>query len=70
MIRNISLFSAKLAEGRCRGLICSVLVVVLAFVVYFCIYIIFPNKESSAAIQGSYDYVIGNLLVLSINKLI
>lgn len=47
-----------IASRRCGGLLCSTLVVILALVVYLCIYIIYPNKESSASIKRSYDYII------------
>lgn len=66
MIGIISIFSDWIASRRCGGLLCSTLVVILALVVYLCIYIIYPNKESSASIKRSYDYVIGNSLILYI----
>lgn len=66
MIGIISIFSDWIASRRCGGLLCSTLVVILALVVYLCIYIIYTNKESSASIKRSYDYVIGISLILYI----
>ncbi|XP_052711315.1 alcohol dehydrogenase [acceptor]-like [Crassostrea angulata] len=57
-MESLDLKRDRFARGRCAGLICSALVVILAIVIFLFIYIIFPNKETFAPIKGSYDYVI------------